>query len=293
VNVVNDQSVKTVIAKKDIADIRPSAISLMPEKLLDTLNDSQIADLFAYLMTDSPKSTSGVQGASESRLPGGKQTKKLKVCLVSGSFEYKSDDSLAAFQKFLESNYSIECLRAFAKAERDQAFAGLENLEKCDVAIFFTRRLRIEGAALKQVKAFVESRKPIIGIRTASHGFQNWLEMDKEVLGGDYKNHFGHDQRPDIKLTEAGQKHPVLTGVKPFQATGGLYKNPNVAKDVTVLMTGEIPKEKEPVTWVREHKGGRVFYTSLGHPDDFKDENFTRMLTNAIFWTAKKDVPVK
>ena len=34
-----------------------------------------------------------------------------------------------------------------------------------------------------------------------------------------------------------------------------------------------------------------MFYTSLGHPDDFKDENFVRMLTNAVFWTAKKDVP--
>jgi type 1 glutamine amidotransferase len=34
-----------------------------------------------------------------------------------------------------------------------------------------------------------------------------------------------------------------------------------------------------------------VFYTSLGHPDDFKDESFVRLLTNAVFWTAKKDVP--
>ena len=69
--------------------------------------------------------------------------------------------------------------------------------------------------------------------------------------------------------------------------------SPAVAKDVTVLMTGTIPDHTEPVTWVREHKGGRVFYTSLGHPDDFKDENFVRMLTNAVFWTAKKDVPKK
>jgi type 1 glutamine amidotransferase len=81
--------------------------------------------------------------------------------------------------------------------------------------------------------------------------------------------------------------------VKPFEVTGGLYKNPAVNKDVTVLMTGTFAKEKEPVTWVREYKGGRVFYTSLGHPKDFEDANFMRLLTNAIFWTAKKDVPAK
>jgi type 1 glutamine amidotransferase len=36
-------------------------------------------------------------------------------------------------------------------------------------------------------------------------------------------------------------------------------------------------------TW----KGGRTFYTSLGVPEDFKNEHFKRMLVNAIFWTAK------
>ena len=49
VNVVNDQPVKTVIAKKDIADIKPSAVSLMPEKVLDTLSDAEVADLFAFM----------------------------------------------------------------------------------------------------------------------------------------------------------------------------------------------------------------------------------------------------
>jgi type 1 glutamine amidotransferase len=39
-------------------------------------------------------------------------------------------------------------------------------------------------------------------------------------------------------------------------------------------------------TW----KGGRTFYTSLGVPEDFKNEHFKRMLVNAIFWTAKRDL---
>lgn len=39
----------------------------------------------------------------------------------------------------------------------------------------------------------------------------------------------------------------------------------------------------------REHNGGRIFYTSLGVPEDFANENFRRMLTNAIFWTMHRD----
>src|SRR5206468_8884047 len=120
-----------------------------------------------------------------------------------GSVEYDSDASLTAFQEYLEKNYPVRCTRAFRKTDTD--LPGLENLETCDVAVFFTRRLKISGEQLERVKKFCASGKPIVAIRTASHGFQNWLDMDKEVLGGDYKNHFGHEQRPEVKLTDAGR----------------------------------------------------------------------------------------
>lgn len=283
-NWVDNKVVTTVIAKKDIADIRPSAISLMPEKLLDTLSDQEIADLFTFLALDQPGKTHGTD------TPSSPEPKKLKVCLVSGSFEYKSDESLAAFQKHLEANYPVQCTLVIAKSEKDTTFAGIENLEKCDVAVFFTRRLQIDGEALEAIKKYVKSGKPIIGIRTASHGFQKWLEMDKEVLGGDYRGHYGANLVCEVKPTDKGKNHPILKGVTGFQSRGSLYKNPNIAADVTVLLTGEIPNHSEPVAWVREQDGRRVFYTSLGHPDDFKEENFTRLLVNALAWTTKTEL---
>jgi type 1 glutamine amidotransferase len=42
------------------------------------------------------------------------------------------------------------------------------------------------------------------------------------------------------------------------------------------------------VAWVREVAGRRIFYTSLGHPDDFRDENFLRLLLNALEWTTRQ-----
>ncbi len=286
VNVVNNAVVKTTLAKADIAEMLPSPVSLMPEKLLDTLTEPQVADLFAYLGSDPPKGKTPVTDVPGS--PKDKEGKKLRVALVSGSFEYKSDDSLIAFQKHLETNYPVECVRVFAKAEKDTALAGLENLEKCDVVVFFTRRLQIEGDSLELVKKYVKSSKPIVGVRTASHGFQNWLEMDKDVLGGDYKGHFGAGVA-DVKATDKGKDHPILKGVSPFKTNGSLYKNPNVAADVTVLVQGTMGKESEPVAWTREKDGRRVFYTSLGHPDDFKDENFIRLLTNGLAWATKTE----
>jgi hypothetical protein len=33
----------------------------------------------------------------------------------------------------------------------------------------------------------------------------------------------------------------------------------------------------------------RIFYTSLGVPDDFKNDDFLRLIVNAIYWTTHRD----
>lgn len=209
----------------------------------------------------------------------------LKVCLVSGSVEYKSDETLPILQKHLEKQ-GMQCFRAFRKTDSD--LPGLENLDKCDVMVLYTRRLTIDGEQLERVKKYCLSGKPIVGIRTASHAFQKWLELDKEVFGGNYKGHFGACLLCKVAIVEKNASHPVLKGVKPFESKGSLYKNQGLASDVTVLLEGSIPESTEPIAWTREYKGGRIFYTSLGYQADFEDENFIRLLTNAILWTAKR-----
>ncbi len=157
--------------------------------------------------------------------------------------------------------------------------------------LLFTRRLTPRGEQLERVKRYCLSGKPIVAVRTASHAFQNWLALDREILGGNYQGHYGQEQAPRVEVNDRAKGHPVLAGVKPFRATGGLYRNPEISKDVEVLLTGAIPEHTEPVAWTRAYKGGRIFYTSLGHPEDFKDANFVRLLVNALFWTTRRDVP--
>jgi len=57
-------------------------------------------------------------------------------------------------------------------------------------------------------------------------------------------------------------------------------------------LVGTIPdKEPEPVAWTNSYKRSRIFYTSLGHPDDFRNAQFRRLLINAVFWAMDKPVP--
>jgi hypothetical protein len=212
--------------------------------------------------------------------------KPLKLCMVSGSEEYKSNETLAAFQEWAEKRFPIKCSRAFWKSKTE--LPGLDALESCDVMLLFTKRLEPPSDQLELVKKYCLAGRPIVGLRTASHAFQKWLELDHLVLGGDYHGHYGSGQTTKVSIASGASDHPILKGVEPFETPSKLYKNPHIAEDTTLLLNGTIPEHTEPVAWTRKNHGGRVFYSSLGGPDDFQKKEFKTLLTNAIFWTAER-----
>jgi type 1 glutamine amidotransferase len=214
----------------------------------------------------------------------------VKVVMFSGSSEYKSNDTLGALKKLLEEKHNCQCVLNVVE-EKGTQLTGIEGLETADVAIFFTRRVSLAPDQLEKVKKFITAGKGVVGIRTASHGFQTWLEFDHEILGGSYNNHYGKDVPAEVALDEKGKVHPVLSGIKAFGTEGKLYKNPNIADDATVLLRAKTPEYIEPVAWARDAKAGirgRVFYTSLGVPKDFDDPQFQQLLANAVRWASGK-----
>src|SRR5260221_2739880 len=102
----------------------------------------------------------------------------LTVCILSGSDTYQSEESLPPFQEFLERNYNIRCTRIVKQAVDD--LPGLEHLDDCDVALVFIKRMKLEGEQLERFKKYTLSGRPIVGVRTASHAVQTWLEFDRE-----------------------------------------------------------------------------------------------------------------
>ena len=204
--------------------------------------------------------------------------------MLSGSFEYDSEESLTILKSFIEENYPIQVNLIVYKSEDDDP--SLEAINDADVLLVYTRRLNTEGESLNLLKSYCEQGKPIVGIRTASHAYQNWLEFDKVVLGGDYQGHYGHG--PTVRLEDVSQSHPILTDIPEFVSYGSLYKNPSLSKDTSVLLMGHTDVNTEPVAWTRLHNGGRIFYTSLGHQQDFELEPFLRFLAQGILWVSEQ-----
>jgi type 1 glutamine amidotransferase len=219
----------------------------------------------------------------------------LNLVLLSGSAEYHSDETVAAladdWQKRFGGGGSIRCTQLNSKDSAGEAIPGIDALKSADVVFVFTRRLRPPKEQLEVFQKYCQSGKPIIGVRTASHAFEDWLIFDKEVLGGNYQGH--HKPGPMTQVAIAAGKaksHPILKGIEPFASPSSLYKNDPIAESSQVLLTGTIPGEKtEPIAWTHTHNEGRVFYTSLGSPDDFKNEMFRKLLDNALAWVTQRD----
>jgi len=215
------------------------------------------------------------------------QTKPLKVLLISGTPLYDSHRSLDGYEDYLQEQFPIQTMRAFAPDKR--RLPGWEQLADCDAVLVFARRLEIEGEPLAAIQEYCRQGRPLVGVRTASHAFQNWLEFDKEILGGNYRGHYDEGPECRIHVVAENAGHPVLAGFATYASEGSLYGNTGVADDATVLLEGSIPGHSEPIAWTRKQNGGRVFYTSLGHPDDFAQPAFRRLLANGLLWTAGRE----
>jgi type 1 glutamine amidotransferase len=198
---------------------------------------------------------------------------------------------LGIFSDYLRKSYSVERNQPFDTAmiiyKSEDDAQSLKPIETADVILVFTRRLNTEGEELERFKAYCAQGRPIVGVRTASHAYQSWLAFDKEVLGGNYQGHYGSGPIVQVEVNNSAKEHPVLQGVSSFKSYGSLYKNMPIASDATLLLVGRTEEQTEPLAWARLNRGGRVFYTSLGHQRDFKEEkNFLRLLANGIFWAA-------
>lgn len=224
--------------------------------------------------------------------PAEETSKPLKVCILSGCDTYNSEKSLPPFQEFLEHNYNVRSTRVVRKAEDN--LPGLEQLDDCDVALVFIKRMQLQGEQLERFKNYATSGRPIVAVRTASHAVQTWLEFDREVLGGNYHSHYDRGITTTVDVVPGAENHPVLAGVSITAVNDPLYKNGGHAEDIHVLLRGTIPTQpSEPLAWTRDYKNGRIFYTSLGAEDTFEQPGFRRLLANALFWTAGREVEMK
>ncbi|MCI0418128.1 MAG: ThuA domain-containing protein [Acidobacteria bacterium] len=239
-----------------------------------------------------------------------------RVVFVTGDHEYSGEETMPLLALELEKNYRMKAtvLKAYPDQNSETNIPGLEALAKADLAVFFLRWRQLPASQVAHIKAYLESGKPVMGFRTSSHAFnypsghalEQWNAFGAEAFGSppgwgkDGHTHYGHESSTDVSVNPAAAGHPALLGVTgPFHVRSWLYqvlpKWP--PRDAALLLMGKAvdpnkPAQENPVAWTWKNKfGGRVFFTTLGHPEDFKVEALQRLVINGIHWSLGLPVP--
>jgi type 1 glutamine amidotransferase len=201
---------------------------------------------------------------------------------------------------------------------------GLQTLANADMMVLFTRFRELSDEQMKYFADFVNSGKPILGIRTATHAFDikrnpkspyakyDWKSKEwpggfgQQVLGDTWVNHHGNHGKESTrgKINEAFAEHPILRGVKDIWGPTDVYTIAHLPKDAQVLVWGVVlegmnPADKPvtgskndplmPLVWVRQYTGetgknSPVICSTIGAAVDCKSEDLRRLLVNACYW---------
>jgi type 1 glutamine amidotransferase len=201
------------------------------------------------------------------------------IVLISGDQEYRSEEAIPQLAKILANHHGFKCTVLFTVDPKDGKvfpnapetnIPGLEALKSADMMLIFTRFLNLPEEQLQQIADYLDAGKPVIGLRTSTHAFNNipskskfarfnngsnvkgWEGgFGKHILGEQWVNHHGaHGKEGTRGIVAPGQeKHPILKGIKEgeiFGLTDVYTVHIPLAGDSIPLVLGEVTETLQP-----------------------------------------------
>jgi type 1 glutamine amidotransferase len=252
-----------------------------------------------------------------------------QIVLIAGDEEYRSEEALPALAKILARRHGFDCTVLFSidpeegtiDPDNQTNIPGIEQLATADMMVIATRFRELPDAKMKYVDDFVQSGKPIMGLRTATHAFsyrrnqqspyakysfrsKQWPGgFGQQVLGETWVNHHGHHGVESTRgvINPELRDHPILRGVTDIWGPTDVYTVSHLPADAKVLVYGQVltgmqptdppnrDKQQMPLVWIRAYHGdtgktSRVICTTMGAAVDLQNEGLRRLLVNACYW---------
>lgn len=255
--------------------------------------------------------------------------KGKKIVFIASDHEYKSEEMLPALARILAKHHGFHCSVLFGldpatgEIKPGQSnIPGTEILKDADLMVIFTRFQNLPAEQMDPIVAYLKRGGPVVGFRTATHGFKipadspyakydyNYKGADymggfgRQILGETWVGHYGPNHKSSTRLDLVPEKtgHPVLRGVSNAWAElGGYNAYPIEGSEILAMaqplsgMTPDSPVDeaKKPMAgaWVRTYKSesgkeGRVFASTYGGSGDLLNDGFRRMAVNGCFWAV-------
>ncbi len=251
------------------------------------------------------------------------------IVFIASDHEYKSEEALPALARILAKHHGFKCTVLFGVDPKTRAIIpgfsnipGTDALKSADLLVIFTRFQNLPVEQMQPIVDYLNRGGPVVGLRTATHGFNiptnsPFAKYDYDYKGNDYKGGFGrqilgetwvghygpnHQSSTRLDLVPGKANHPILIGVSNMWAEIGAYNAYPIEGSEVLAMalplsgmepTSPVDPTKKPMpgAWVRTYqsasgKAGRVFTSTYGASGDLVNEGFRRMVVNACFWAS-------
>jgi type 1 glutamine amidotransferase len=262
------------------------------------------------------------------------------IVLISGDEEYRSEELMPQLAKILDVRHGFHCTVLFSidpktgmiDPTRQDNIPGLEALDRADLIVILTRFRDLPDSQMKHIADYLDSGKPVVALRTATHAFAikssptyaryNWDDpgggFGRIVLGETWVKHHGQHGKQSSRgiIPEGAAGLPILRGIR----SGDLWSKTDVYethlpfpadRDVLVLgqvlagmrqddvpAAGQVNDPMMPIAWTRTYIGAkgkpaRVFTTTLGTSEDLLTEADRRLFVNACYWALGLEKRIK
>jgi len=258
--------------------------------------------LFAFVTNNASAGANELMQQIKQKAESTAKKPRIVFLITKDTNNYEAHNTVPRFAETLTQEHGYEVIVLLGKGDHGSyRYPSLEALSEADLLVVFARRIALPQEQMNAIKTYLSKGKPLIGIRTANHafsvngkvedGFEDWPAFVADFLGCENRG-YGPDKLGfDVTLVPEAANHPIVRGlqIKKWHSQGGIYKvAPLLDKEATVLLIGKVNDLVEPIAWTRTAGKSRVFYISIGYPDDFQTPHFITLLTNGIKWAMDK-----
>lgn len=293
----------TPVPRKQITSMKPSAISLMPEGLLNALSPQQVKDLLTFLLMPAPLAPAALEISGEPPArslaevekilnPTGqtpdtpaKIPRTLFVVLCAGPKDHgPGEHDYPLWQKRWTPLLGLAAQTTVQTADR---WPTKEQLAKADVIVFYSNNPDWNAARAGELDGFLQRGGGLVYIHYAVDGHKHCDELAERIglawRGGQSKFRHG-------PLDLSFSPHSITEGMSRLQFVDESYwQLVGGEKNIILLASGNEDGKPQPLMWTRESGRGRVFVSIPGHYNwTFDDPLFRLLILRGIAWTARE-----
>lgn len=216
---------------------------------------------------------------------GQSKTESLNLLIVTGGHDFEHAPFFEMFDN-MEGIFYKEAVQPMGNQMIEKG-----EIDDVDVLVFYDMYDQITEAQKKAYIHLLDQGTAMVFLHHSLVSYQDWPEFTNIIGGkfiheGEKASTYEHDVPIDITI--ADKKHPITARVDDWTIIDETYGKCIVIDGLHPLLATNNPNSLPYLGWTNDYGNSTVVYLQSGHgPSGYEDENYLKLLEQAIRWSAE------